>query len=329
MRLLTRPQLPLRGRRRDRQPTSPAPDQPLDQPLDQTVVDLTLLDPESLSPGAPEADGVIPRMTGQRLRPGWAPASLTRRPNHDGTCRILILHVPKTGGSSLRLMLAAHVPEEQTFLSTGRHEWHNTSIADLSRYRLFTGHHFLEPLYLFPNDPWVTILPVREPLAWWRSYYKYQRRQAQAKGLDRPATRLPMDAWLNGLNDQALSNPQSSWLLTRARVMFDSPFQVEPRIAGTAACLDQYPDRAVRVLDRLVSHVTVVGVTDRLHELYLNACHALGEPPRFETAIVDNVTYQPEDLLALSDRQERRLRTLNQMDQYLYQRARRRTGQPG
>lgn len=266
-------------------------------------------------------------MTGQRLRPGWVPATLSQRPGHEGTRRILILHVPKTGGSSLRRMLAAHVPEEQTFLSTGRHEWLDASIADLSAYRLFAGHQFLEPLYLFPHDRWVTILPVREPLAWWRSYYKYQRRRAQAKGIDSPAGRLSMDAWLAGLDDHALSNPQSSWLLVRTRVMFDSPFQVEPRICDTAASLDQYPDRAIRMLDRLVGQVTVVGVTDRLQELYLNACHALAEPSHFEAAIVDNVTRQPQDLLALSDRQERRVRALNQMDQYLYQQAMRRSAQ--
>ena len=79
--------------------------------------------------------------------------------------RLLLLHVPKTGGTSLRLMLQDHVPAERRFLSTGDYQWADTSIRQRSRYELFVGHNFLEPLYLLPEEDWVTALLVREPMA--------------------------------------------------------------------------------------------------------------------------------------------------------------------
>jgi hypothetical protein len=211
------------------------------------------------SPGL-ERPPAPPGLAGQQLRRGWVTPSLSGRTTLRGERRILVLHVPKTAGSSLRLMLAAHVPKERTFLSTGKHEWTGKSMTELRPYTLFVGHNFLEPLYLFPDDTWVTVLPVRDPLSWWQSFYKYARRRAEAAGTsEHPTVRLSMEEWLDSMSDQDLSNAQTSWLLARMRVMFDSPLSASSRISDTGMSLRDRPEAALELLDRLVDRVTVVG----------------------------------------------------------------------
>ncbi len=245
--------------------------------------------------------------------------------------RLLLLHVPKTGGTSLRLMLQDHVPVERRFLSTGDYQWADTSIRGLSQYELFVGHNFLEPLYLLPGEDWVTALLVREPLAWWRSRYTYRRAMAMRAG-DRhhPLLWQSMGQWIDGSTDAVLSNGQSSWLLARVRLMFDavgagtigSASRVgRDAISGTGRDLSRDPQAALDLLDRLLDHVTVLGVTHDLHAVYVASCRAMGWVPSHTKEVRDNVSVHDPDLVALTPLQEQRLRSLNVIDQHLYDRA--------
>lgn len=260
-----------------------------------------------------------PDVRGQQLRSGWGPAWLERRDGRQR--RILLVHVPKTGGSSLRRMLADHVPDATTFLSTGKQEWAHASLAELDTYQAFTGHNFLEPIYLFPQDEWVTVLALREPLAWWRSTYKYQRRRATATGKDHPALHDSFDGWLASRPDAELSNPQAAWLAARLRVMFDNPMLDDDRIGDLAASLSHTPDALVDLLERLLERITVLGVTEDLHDVYVRMCAAMGWTPVHHAAIRDNVSEEPEELMRLSAGQQERLLRLNRIDTYLHARA--------
>lgn len=249
----------------------------------------------------------------------------TSRMRGSRATKVLLLHVPKTGGSSLRLMLESHVPSAETHLSRDADQWMDRTAADLARYRLFVGHTFLEPLYLFPDDRWVTVLAVRQPLAWWRSWYKFVRRQATARREERPDMARTFDEWLAEQPDHALSNPQASWLLARARVMFDNPKL--PGGVGSATV----PSALVRggdyaqVLGELVDRTTVVGVTDRLQAVYLELCRVMGWDPAHEKALRRNVSQEPEELLRIGSAQQARLEALNRLDTRLYEQARARS----
>ena len=247
------------------------------------------------------------------------PTDLFRSHSNPTIRRLLILHSPKTGGSSLRTMLATHVAPARTSLSTGRHQWLDQSGADTIETELFVGHQFLEPLYRYPQDDWVTVLPVREPMSWWRSWYKWRRGLLQAADArDDTIAVLGMSEWVDGRSDSELSNPQASWLLARTRVMFDSVAARPGRIAGLGAELWRTPGDAVEVLGRLLDAVTVVGPTEDLQGIYLRACAAMGWAPRFEAAVRENTSRQADELLVLRPDQVERLRSLNLIDAWLH-----------
>ncbi|RJK93479.1 hypothetical protein [Vallicoccus soli] len=256
----------------------------------------------------------------QRLRDGWVPEGLQQRISHGDEPRMLIVHVPKTGGTSLRAMIRDHVPREETFLSTGNHNWTDRSISSLKGYRLFSGHNFLEPLYLFPRDRWVTVLPVREPMAWWRSYYKYTRQEVVRRGLQHPMAEMTFGEWVDSVDDEDLSNPQTSWMFARMRIMFDGGLTPTGRIASTGASLKDRPRDVLDVLDRFLDRVTVLGTTDDLQALYLNTCHVMGWEPLHTESRRDNPTRTKADT-TLTAEQRQRLRQANRIDRYLYERA--------
>lgn len=237
---------------------------------------------------------------------------------NDGEPRILLLHVPKTGGTSLRKMLQAHVSSKLTFLSTGHHQWLDRSPSELSRYKLFVGHNFLEPVYVLPELRWITVLPVRDPMSWWQSFYKFRRGQVASDWREDRITELTFDEWVSSQADQRLSNPQSSWLLTRIRIMFDSPFVPQGVIASSINGADVKGSALVDLLERMIGSVTVLGVTDDLYSIYMDVCQEAGWTPRFNEAVRSNVTEAASDDLHLSPDQEKRLRSLNGLDALMY-----------
>jgi hypothetical protein len=234
--------------------------------------------------------------------------------NGDDEPRVLLLHVPKTGGTSLRKMLQAHVSSKLTFLSAGNHRWLEQSPSELSRFRLFVGHNFLEPLYVLPDLKWITVLAVREPVSWWQSYYKFRRQQVASDWREDRITEMTFDDWVSSQTDQKLSNPQSSWLLTRIRIMFDSPFASEGVIASSIGRADVKGSALVELLERMIGTVTVLGVTDDLYSIYAGVCRAAGWAPRFNESVRSNVTDAPPEGLRLSPEQEERLLHLNGLD---------------
>ena len=246
---------------------------------------------------------------------GLVPGEISQR-------RLLLVHVPKTGGTSLRLMLADHVPPERTFLSTGAYQWADSSIRALAGAELFVGHNFLEPLYLLPDQEWVTMLMVREPIAWWRSWYTYRRTQAIMGG-DRASRlrRQNLGEWIDGCSDTMLSNGQASWLLARVRLMFDNPMLPLDAISRSGAHLGRDPEVALDILDRLLDRISVLGVTEELLETYEAGCRAMGWSPSHQVSLRDNVSAYKSGLTDLTDLQVLRLRNLNVLDQHMYERA--------
>ncbi len=257
---------------------------------------------------------------GQLLRPGWLPKSVGALARTDR--RLLLIHVPKTGGSSLRTMFESHVPPEEVFLSTGAHEWVERSVADLRPKRLFVGHQFLEPLYLFPQDEWVSALVVRDPLGWWRSWYKYGRRRGDR---DPAWPQLPrtFGAFVDASSDLELSNPQTSWLLARTRVMFDSPHARKDRLADTATRRHDDVGPTMELLDSLLSRVTALGTTEQLTSVYRTTCRAMGWEPAFDEALRENRSKLAQDALDLTPAQEDRLLGLTRIDTWMVERAER------
>jgi hypothetical protein len=267
---------------------------------------------------------------GQQLRRDtWVPEGPFADLAAPALRRLLILHSPKTGGSSLRTMFAEHVPPERTVFASGAHQWTTHSPHDTRAAEVFVGHQFLEPLYRYPDDDWVTVLAVREPLSWWRSWYTWRRGLLQRAGaFSDPISVLSMSEWVDGRSDTELANPQASWLLARTRLMFDSVAARPGRIAALGGALWSSPGAAVDVLSRLLDTVTVLGPTEDLQGIYLRTCTAMEWTPKYTRAERVNTSKQPAPLLQLRPDQQNRLRALNRIDTWLHTRARTAAGLP-
>ena len=296
----------------------------LDPPTQPAAAPSVPLSAAAPPPSPAAAEAPADPYAGQRLHVRrWIDPAMREELQLTGQRRLLVLHVPKTAGTSLRLMLAAHVPKEQTYLGTGTHGWVGRSIADQHDYTLFAGHTFLEPLYLFPDDDWVTALTVREPVSWWRSYYRFRVKELTAVGRDdHPMVRLGMGGWMDSVGDGALANPQTSWLLARTRLMFDSAFSPEPTVvAASGDALRHRPELVVALQDRLLEAITVVGTTADVQAVYLGICRAMRWEPVHASATVENVSRGDAAAAELTAGQEQRLRDVNRLDQRLYERA--------
>lgn len=268
---------------------------------------------------------------GQHLRRDtWVPAGPYGDLAAPALRRLLVLHSPKTGGSSLRTMFAAHVAADRTVFSSGEHQWTTHSPHDTRAAESFVGHQFLEPLYRYPDDDWVTVLAVREPLSWWRSWYTWRRGLLRdAEDFSDPISVLSLEEWVDGRPDTQLSNPQASWLLARTRVMFDSVAARPGRIAALGGALWDSPGPAVDVLTRMLAAVTVLGPTEDLQGIYLRTCTAMDWTPQYTRAEQVNTSRRAGDLVALRPDQQQRLQSLNRIDDWLHSRARQAAGLPG
>jgi hypothetical protein len=238
--------------------------------------------------------------------------------NGDEEPRILLIHVPKTGGTSLRRMLQEHVSSEETFLSSGKHQWLETTPNELNRFRLFVGHNFLEPIYMLPAKRWITVLAVRDPLSWWRSFYKFRRNEVSTDWRGDGIAKLSFNRWVARQPDVRLSNPQTSWLLTRIRIMFDSSLAPQGVMSSFIGNLHLSGSILVEVLERMIGAITVVGVTEDLFSIYSGVCSEAGWEPAFDESIRSNVSEAPAEDLLLSSKQTARLKALNALDGLLY-----------
>jgi len=91
---------------------------------------------------------------------------------------IIFLHIPKTAGQSVHAFLKAGIPAAE--ICPARENWQltGTSIAELRRYRLFSGHLDWVQLDCVGGNPFIFTI-LREPVERILSFYFFLRREAQ------------------------------------------------------------------------------------------------------------------------------------------------------
>lgn len=93
--------------------------------------------------------------------------------------RIVFLHIPKTAGQSVHAALESCFPQEAICPARINDQLALMSIAELSRYRVFSGHLDWSLLDAVPGPKYVFTV-LREPMDRLLSFYFYLRRQAEA-----------------------------------------------------------------------------------------------------------------------------------------------------
>jgi hypothetical protein len=94
--------------------------------------------------------------------------------NHDqNPARVVFLHIPKTAGTSLHLLLIDRF-EENAICPIRNHKLDEMSMEQLQKYRLFSGHYYFDQVERIP-EPKILLTMLREPKARLLSLYNYHR----------------------------------------------------------------------------------------------------------------------------------------------------------
>lgn len=235
------------------------------------------------------------------------------------------MHIPKTGGMTLRTFLGNQYPASQRMPADDWLEFLDVNIDDIDKYALFQGHFTCGIFDLIPKDV-KTIVFLREPIARTISHLKHLTRDpnfhsAHQLAAGRPLDELVrddrmMDLCCNVQTAQLSNDIPGESILRGLRAERDSGQVPDP----DAYVLPPDLSQAKRTLDRF----DFVGFVESIQEDILHLSMALGLHPPVLLAktnddpdgAIDLRTLQPDTLAILRER--------NALDIALYESARRR-----
>jgi hypothetical protein len=218
-----------------------------------------------------------------------------------GNC---FLHVPKTGGSWLSAAIRTSLPPHEFYEVPSERVGHVPVSLLLKRYSVVAGHFSVAQLPPYLGE---TFTVLRDPVDRVVSLYHFYREQLAAPHLDpRVATAqaLDFDAFVNQLRNRV--SPWSNW----QTFLF----------SGAADCETPAEGLLAAALDNL-NRLKFVGVHDELGDglRVLGALHGWRMMPPVGRV---NATKQRIAVRDLAPSILRKLRSLNEADEELFQRAR-------
>jgi hypothetical protein len=203
------------------------------------------------------------------------------------TPRLYLWHIPKTGGSSLRVMLSPHFAPHESCGPLTLSELYRLSPSRLRSYRFISGH--LGPALprLLGDVPLVTVTVLRDPVATVLSTYgQLQRGGPFGHPPSDLARELPFDEWCRHEEARLYwSNPQARFLAVE-RTPPAWPVSHEPAEGDPTPLPDG--ELGKRALSQLRA-IDVVGTTDNILALYLEALRRLGIAPGLSNALRLNI----------------------------------------
>jgi hypothetical protein len=202
-------------------------------------------------------------------------------PPQAGGRKLVFLHLPKTGGTTLHHHFSAHFAPEE-ICPERFSKLHEYPREQLDRYRYFAGHFNFDQLRLIPG-PLFIVTVLRDPMKRLMSSYLFWKRHtaeaAARPGMDGPALAraLPLSEFLKHPNHQvqdSVNNTMTRYLAGQVTVNADLTYRY---YAGCAAL----PVTELEVLHRALGNllaIDVVGVTSNLEDVYAKVALAYGMP---------------------------------------------------
>ena len=212
---------------------------------------------------------------------------------------IVVLHIPKTAGTSLRRLIQENYPSEDIYYIYGEDsqfttlkDFNKLTIEEKSNYKIFMGHiPFNQKLFAHLQPTYITML--RNPIDRVLSYYHHvmQREEWKEKNIS-------LLKYIENSNDSQLSNHQTRMLTGFPKVPIDE-MQLEIAIKN------------------LESHFTIVGITEYFRE----AAEALRALFGWENNMEfkENVSVGRKQKEYYSDLEIDKIRELNKFDIKLYE----------
>lgn len=197
----------------------------------------------------------------------------------DPQMRLVFLHVPKTGGTSLHAALARHFRPETVAHVVGPADW-GDALAPASGIRYISGHTRFSAAALVPG-PRRIVTVLREPAARIVSLYVFWKRHQDPRTPDlREAMEKDLLGFLRSdepLVRSAIDNAMARQLFGPARAAADGTWFTPASAVGAAVRLPEQ-----EVLDGALANLgacDVVGLMDELPAFYRRVCAAMGMVP--------------------------------------------------
>jgi hypothetical protein len=245
-----------------------------------------------------------------------------------GVRPIYFLHIPKTGGLSVRQWVLQQVEASQACQEVLLEGLFRVPSADLQRYALFSGHFHGYLHGLLDTKPRVVTV-LRDPLSRTISHYNHIRRvendperhRVMSQSFDAFVADPENRRLIENFQARHLARPRQS-LERLAAGMTDEAFaRFELCQRADAASLQLSPDELLHTATETIERSEVIGTTDGLHGFLVRCAKAFGWPePSPNDVPRVNLGVMAEGF-SISDETKARLHEMTAIDQVLYDRA--------
>lgn len=244
------------------------------------------------------------------------------------TPRVVFMHSPKTGGTTLHSLLAGHF-QENLICPERFNGIRNYPTGELAKYRLFSGHYDLASCHLIPGQKRIVTL-LRDPVSRLVSLYNFLKAhqpdvvERNNWGLARLAAVLDAEEFF--LHPVTRSHPYIENGLTRA-LAGSLSLDIWPTIDESAPAVS-VADAGERALDHL-SGLAAFGILERYEEsvelifdsLELPQPAAISRKMELSELMNETSNYRSIDIVHESSQLRSIIEELVHVDLELYQRA--------
>ena len=192
---------------------------------------------------------------------------------------VVFIHMPKTGGTTLRALLAGQFPADRV-CPVQEDKLHLLSVAELGQYDFFAGHFDRSSMCFIPRKEIKTVVLFREPRARLISYYRFLRAHPNRDEFAndsciRAAHQLTAEEFFEYPPMRQLFLVDNHYLIA-----LGASLSWYERKLGLPLSKEEI-SRALEEAKRLIRTTTAIGITERFDqsvELICNALH-LQRPP--------------------------------------------------
>jgi len=236
---------------------------------------------------------------------------------------LVFIHLQKTGGTSLRVMLEEKFPANRR-CPVFENKLHLLSASELSQYDFFSGHFDTMSLHYIPRDEIRTIVMFREPRARLISLYRFLRSHPAGDEfahdqLVRIANETTVEEFFEHPESRALSVVYNHYLVALGTSYARFDYQ-------RSLLTNEELSRALSRAKARIRSLTALGITERFEQSVGYICKALNfDPPR--TIAREHVTdhfadmdgrFRRVDPVATTPRLDAALAVLTEYDDELY-----------